>query len=170
RISELFGLKWSDVNLAKGVLRVRQNLQKGTFFEPKSRSSRRDVPMPSFLVDILLKHLAWQREWIEHNEHDLAFTNLHGRHLNYQNFTRRYFEPALEKAGLRRITPHAMRHSYASALLSAGEPIQNVSRLLGHADPSITLRVYAHVLPESASSTAKRLDAIFSPGIQIKHS
>lgn len=167
RISELFGLKWADINLAKGVLHVRQNLQKGTFFEPKSRSSRRDVPMPSFLVDILLKHLAWQREWIEHNEHDLAFTNLYGRHLNYQNFTRRYFEPALGKAGLHRITPHTMRHSYASALLTAGEPIQNVSRLLGHADPSITLRVYAHVLPESASGTAKRLDAIFTPQILI---
>ena len=119
--------------------------------------------MPSFLIDMLLKHLAWQREWVESNKNDLAFTDLRGSHLNYQNFTRRYFKPTLEKAGLRRITPHAMRHSYATALLSAGEPIQNVSRPLGHADPSITLRVYTHVLPESALSTANRALMQFLP-------
>jgi integrase len=55
-----------------------------------------------------------------------------------------------------------MRHSYASALLNAGVPIQEVSKLLGHADPSITLRIYAHVLPESEKGTAKKLDEIFA--------
>jgi integrase len=161
RISELFGLKWCDINFAKGILKVRQSSQNGVFFELKSDTSRRDVPMPTFLIDMLFKHLAWQREWIEENKDNLVFTNLRGRHLNYQNFTRRYFEPALQKAGLRRITPHAMRHSYATTLLTAGEPIQNVSKLLGHADSSITLRVYAHVLPDSALSTARRIDEIF---------
>jgi integrase len=162
RMSELFGLKCCDINFAKGILEVRQSSQNGVFFELKSTSSRRDVPMPTFLVDTLLKHLAWQREWIEENKDDLVFTNLQGGHMSYQNFTRRYFEKALKTAGLRRITPHAMRHSYATTLLTAGEPIQNVSKLLGHADSSITLRVYAHVLPEAALSTARRIDEIFS--------
>lgn len=162
RISELFGLKWSDVNLAKGTIKVRQNSQQGTFYEPKSTKSRRTLPVPATVVEMLLKHLSWQRQWIKNNKDDLVFTNTRGGHMNYQNFTSRYFSPTLETAGLARITPHAMRHSYASALLTAGVPIQEVSKILGHSDPSVTLRIYAHVLPESEKGTAKKLDEIFA--------
>jgi integrase len=111
---------------------------------------------------MLLKHLSRQRQWVPTNNDDLVFTNTRGGHLNYQNVTKRYFLPALEIAGLSRITPHGMRHSYASALLTAGVPIQEVSKLLGHSDPSVTLRIYAHVLPESEKDTAKKLDEIFA--------
>lgn len=162
RISEIFGLKWSDVDFVKMKIRVRQNSQNGKFYEPKSTSSRREIPLPVSLVDTLLKHLSWQRQWIPNNKDDLVFTNLRGGHMNYQNFCKRYFYPALERAGLRRVTPHALRHSYATVLLTANEPIKYVSKLLGHSDSSITLRIYAHVLPDTEKNASQRLEEIFA--------
>jgi integrase len=61
------------------------------------------------------------------------------------------FNRVLDKAGLHRRGPHQMRHSFASLLLQAGAPITFVSQQLGHKDPSITLRVYAHWLPDTVT-------------------
>jgi Phage integrase family len=57
----------------------------------------------------------------------------------------------LDKGELHRRGPHQMRHTFASLLLQAGAPITYVSRQLGHKDSAITLRVYAHRLPESTA-------------------
>jgi integrase len=54
---------------------------------------------------------------------------------------------------------HAPRHFYASVLLDAGESIKSVSEYLGHADPAMTLRVYAHLMPSSQERTRKLLDS-----------
>jgi integrase len=64
----------------------------------------------------------------------------------------------LEKADLRQVRVHDLRHSYATHLLQAGAPITYVSQQLGHADASITLRVYAHYLPDGSQRDVDRLD------------
>ena len=61
---------------------------------------------------------------------------------------RKAFNRILDAADLDRRGPHQMRHTFASLLLQDGAPITYVSRQLGHKDPSITLRVYAHWLPD----------------------
>ena len=63
---------------------------------------------------------------------------------------RKAFNRMLDRAELRRRGPHQMRHTFASLLLAAGEPITYVSRQLGHHDSAITLRVYAHWLPDAS--------------------
>lgn len=63
---------------------------------------------------------------------------------------------------------HAMRHFYASVLLDAGESIKAVAEYLGHSDPGLTLRVYAHLMPSSQERTRKAVSAIF--GSQIVES
>jgi len=57
---------------------------------------------------------------------------------------------------------HALRHFYASVLLEAGENIKAISEYLGHADPAMTLRVYAHLMPSSRERTRKAIDAVLS--------
>jgi integrase len=64
----------------------------------------------------------------------------------------------LDAAGVHRRGPHQMRHTFASLLLQEGAPITYVSHQLGHRDASITLRVYAHWLPEATSE--KLVDAL----------
>jgi integrase len=72
---------------------------------------------------------------------------------------RKAFNVLLDKSGLHRRGSHQMRHTFASLLLQAGEPITYVSRQLGHKDSSITLRVYAHWLPDAgARKGVDRLD------------
>lgn len=69
----------------------------------------------------------------------------------------------LKRAGLRHIRVHDLWHTYATLLLQAGAPITYVSQQLGHADASITLRVYAHYLPDSSQRDVDRLDeAVFA--------
>lgn len=56
-----------------------------------------------------------------------------------------------------------VEHFYASVLLNAGESIKAVSEYLGHADPGLTLRVYAHLMPSSQERTRKAIDRVFLP-------
>ena len=85
-----------------------------------------------------------------------------GTQLDASN-VRKVFNRILDKAELHRRGPHQMRHSFASWLLQRGEPITYVSRQLGHKDASITLRVYAHWLPDtSARRGVDVLDAVAS--------
>lgn len=59
---------------------------------------------------------------------------------------------------------HALRHFYASVLLDTGENVKAVSEYLGHSDPALTLRVYAHLMPASRERTRKAVDRVFLPG------
>ncbi|WP_435884061.1 tyrosine-type recombinase/integrase [Streptomyces mirabilis] len=56
---------------------------------------------------------------------------------------------------------HALRHFYASVLLDTGESIKAVSEYLGHSDPAMTLRVYAHLMPGSSERARRALDGVF---------
>ena len=69
----------------------------------------------------------------------------------------------IRKAGLPRVRFHDLRHSHASQLLAAGVNIKVVAERLGHADPTITLRVYSHLMPGAQAEAAARIDAIFRP-------
>jgi integrase len=60
----------------------------------------------------------------------------------------RTFKPLCAAAGVPTIRLHDLRHTHASHLLSAGVPVNVVSARLGHADPAMTLRVYAHLMPD----------------------
>jgi integrase len=77
-----------------------------------------------------------------------------GRTALEERNVRHVFRRMLEKAELRQIRIHDLRHSYATHLLQAAAPATYVSRQLGHADASITLRVYAHYLPDATHATS----------------
>ncbi len=58
----------------------------------------------------------------------------------------------------------ALRHFYASVLLDAGENVKALAEYLGHSDPGLTLRVYAHLMPSSQERTRKAVAAVFGTG------
>jgi integrase len=86
-----------------------------------------------------------------------VFPNLAGSPISNANLLQRAFYPALRRAGLRKIRFHDLRHTFASLLIANGEDIVRVSRLLGHANPTITLKVYSHMLPKEHYGTTQRL-------------
>jgi site-specific recombinase XerD len=75
----------------------------------------------------------------------------------------------MTKAGLPGIGLHSLRHGHASQLLSQGVPIPTVSKRLGHANPSITLRLYSHALESDELAAAKRWDDAFADVVNAAH-
>lgn len=166
RSGELLGLRWSDVQFddgkGRGRVFIRQTLAwsggKARFYPPKTRAGVRSIPIPHHVV-VALKtwRLACPRSDI-----DLVFPTATGRPAMRANILRLGLQPALRRAGLRHVTMHSLRHSYASALIQHGAPLTEITALLGHASPAITLRVYAHFLQGTESGATERVaDALF---------
>ena len=166
RRGEALALHWSDVDLDAGLLRVRWTLSRTSqglqLDEPKTDKSRRTVPLPRSAVEALRAHRTQQQEeqlasagaW---QEHGLVFTTEIGTPLEPRNVLRR-FEVLAERAGLRGVTPHTLRHSAASLLLAAGTHTKVVQEHLGHSSYAITADIYSHVGPAQQREAADRLD------------
>jgi hypothetical protein len=92
------------------------------------------------------------------SEMDLVFSNENGLSLDPENLIKREFLPALDRAGLRRIRFHDLRHTYASLLISQGENIKFIQSQLGHASAKTTLDRYRHLMPNLENDAARRLD------------
>ena len=95
-------------------------------------------------------------------EHDLVFPNREGNPMDAANLIHRGFEPAVRRAGLRKIRFHDLRHTAASLLLANGVDVVAVSRLLGHSSPIVTLTVYSHAIPRERQGLTDKLSAILS--------
>jgi len=145
RIGEALSLRWEDIDFENGTLLVRHTLWQGRVSEPKTPSSRRTIKLPSMALDVLgnsYKKVGGVKE-------GHIFATSTGNPINYSNFYTRHWKPALRAAGLSKaLTPHKLRHGAASLLLNENVPIPVVSKYLGHANPGITMKVYAHMIEE----------------------
>ena len=170
RQGELLGLTWDCVDLDNAMLTVSKALQRVAsrlqFVEPKSKSSKRVIPLTQLAVSALRAHRIRQLEdrlvsgskWEEQN---LVFPNTEGKPLDAGNMVRE-FHKALRRAELPRIRFHELRHTCASLLLTQGVPMKVVQELLGHSDYYLTANTYSHVVPELKREAADRLDSLFA--------
>jgi integrase len=172
RKGELLGLRWQDLDLDRATLQVRMNVQEadGKFIvaETKTAYSRRSIALTKKAVAALRQHNAKQDEdrvalgdaW--NTKLDLVFPNRLGGIMIPDNLAKRSFKRALGKIGLPLdVRFHDLRHTAATLLLSRGVHPKVVSEMLGHADISITLRVYAHVTPHMQQAAVQVMDALF---------
>jgi integrase len=93
---------------------------------------------------------------------DLVFCDRDGNYYKPDQMSSRIAEIA-KRVGYPGIRLHSIRHTHASQLLSSGDPIPTVSKRLGHANPSITLKLYAHALESDELIAAKRWDDLLRP-------
>ena len=157
RWGELGGLKRTHLNLLKRQLTVVGSLERvggGYRYveETKTTSGRRTIPLPRFLVDVLADHLAAAPE------SEFVFPSPNGDHLDYGNFLKRYWHPAVKRAGVGPLTPHELRHTAAALMIDQGANPVTVQRRLGHKDVTTTLQVYGHRFPEQDDLLTARLD------------
>jgi site-specific recombinase XerD len=122
RISEVINLRPGNINLTKGKLRVQSG--KG--------NKDRDLAIPEYLIDLLD---SWRKK---RPPSDYFFTTLKGKKLSnryLQQMVKRY----AQKAGLtKRISPHTLRHTYATQYYKQTKDIETLRRILGHSDISTT--------------------------------
>lgn len=162
RIGEIIGLQWQDIDFYQRLILIQRNITRGKTTTPKSRSSRRHVRMTSQLIEILKQHKVYMTErtlkqgWKSIPE--WVFTGEDGRPLNYGNFVHRVWNKAMDKSGMRRRTPHDMRHTYATLRLSKGDSLAEVSKEMGHSTTEITYRTYYKWLPKESRSDIDELD------------
>jgi len=166
RVGELLGLRWRDVDLVNGQLRVQQAAQpvKGggvAYAPPKTHRSRRAVSVPTPVSEALQRHRTTQTRarlaagpaW---QDGDLIFAGPLGGPMSRTRL-RFAFQRLLAEAGLPRIRLHDLRHTMATLMLAQGEHPKIVSERLGHATVGITLDTYSHVLPGLQAAAADRL-------------
>lgn len=169
RRGEALALRWSDVDLESGVLRVRGTLARTggvlVVTEPKTANSRRVLRLSPGVVALLradrkvqaAERLKAANVW---HESGYVFTTENGQPVDPRNFLRA-LTSAATRAGLSGVGVHTLRHSAASALLEAGIGLKTVSEMLGHSSVAITGDIYQHVSDGAAQAAADALsDAI----------
>lgn len=151
RLNEATALQWGDVDEEAGRIHVRRSLDPATgkLTTPKTAESFRVVDVPKSLIALLK---AYHEEvpsklWVFPSEGEGPF--------NDRNFNQRHWAPALKRAGAPHMTPHGLRHIFASHLLQQGVEILYVANQLGHTSASFTLKQYGHLLRETSPSRAK---------------
>ncbi len=163
RQGELFALRWRDLDVDKGELMIRRSLQDGANGAPiagatKTRASRRRFALAPIALAALRAHRVRSRDdGLSSGDGDLIFAAENGEPIRRQNFLRRQFYPMLERAGLPKIHFHDLRHTAATIAAAKGTPVVAVAALLGHVDPTITLRTYQHAFEGAAGDASKRL-------------
>ena len=167
RRGELQGLKWEDVDLDAGTLQVRRTLSEpkgGYIFEAPKSGKGRSIRCSQRAIGALRSHRSRQSEerlragslW---QDNGLVFPSGVGTPLLGGNLNRA-FKVMLKRAGLPETTRfHDLRHTCATLLLRQGVNPKFVQELLGHADISLTLNVYSHVLPDMGDAAAGAMDA-----------
>jgi integrase len=166
RQGELLALTWGDVDLISGEIHIRRSYTRNTIDAPKTFTSKRDVHLPSELIDLLGR---WWGECGQPSERTLLFPG-GGRQgfLSADGLTKRVLYPAMQRAGIRREGPtgekrtfHSLRHTFARIALENGRDLAWLSRHLGHSSITVTSGTYGHFDREGHRRQIEALEGVF---------
>jgi integrase len=157
RIGEILALRWKRVDLLRGMIDVAETYSAGEFGSPKTKSSRRVIPISSALRVILENHRATAHG---PRPEDLVFQTPTGTPLDAHNLYNRELAPACDQIGQPRISCHSFRHTHTTLLSETGESLKTAQALLGHSDLETTLAIYTHVVPDSQKRGVERVAGV----------
>ncbi len=149
RLGEICAMKWGDISYADKSLRVRRTVQRIraadagpdepktrlVFDSPKSAHSNRVVPVPGFLLEMAESFRCADETYILTGEED--------RCLDPRTYQNRFYV-MLRRAGVRKVSFHTLRHTFATNCVDMGCDPKTLCEILGHSDVSITLNIYVH--------------------------
>lgn len=174
RRGEVMGLRWEDLDLDAGVLRVaraaKRTQEAGTFYAaPKTRKSRRTMTLPSTLVEELVREKGRQAQkklalGPAYQDHGLVCCQDDGR-PRPPGWLTDTFRPLARRAGFPDVTFHSLRHTQASQLGLAGVPPHALRDRMGHSSITITLDLYSHVFPSMERETGAKAEEVLRAAV-----
>ena len=140
RVSELIGLNLEDINLDVGIIRCVSN------------KNERIIPLYDSAIKTVELYIKRVRAYIVFEDDESAlFVNMNGQRLTRQGFWK-IIKQYTKQAGIKKdITPHTLRHSFATHLLENGAQLKDIQQMLGHSDISST-QVYAQIMKNKFST------------------
>lgn len=173
RLGEILAVRERHVDLDRAVIEVREALEETKahgirFKAAKTKAGRRHVTLPDMAVDALRAHRTQLLEIRmklgvgKLTDDALFFANLEGKPLRPSAVSSDWGRLA-EHIGMPEVTFHALRHTHASQLIAQGVDIVTISKRLGHAKPSVTLAVYAHMFTSDDRKAATAINAALNP-------
>jgi integrase len=166
RIGEILALKWKRVDMLRGTIEVAETFSDGEFGSPKTRSSRRVIPMSDSLRATLEAHRLRSKQ---KKSEDLVFATPKATPLSSKNLYNRELAPACDRTKQPRVSWHSFRHTHATLLAEVGESMKTAQALLGHSDLETTLNIYAHALPASQRRAVNRVsEVLFSNVLKLE--
>ncbi len=160
RLGEAIALQPGDLDFHGRFIQIRRNFTNGRLTTPKNGKSRR-VDMSTRLADMLKQHLVSQElEALgkDRSKPEWLFCNDTGNMVDPDNVRKRVFYKLLERAGLRRVRIHDLRHTFATRLLMNSESPAYVKEQMGHSSIQVTVDLYCHWIPGSNRQAVDRLD------------
>lgn len=162
RLGELIALTWSDIDFKLGTLKVTKTAYRAQneygiwnlcIDTPKTESSERVIPLPKYITDMLSqdRNVAKTPYIVENKKAERMSIR------SYQYL----FERLTEKASVRKLNFHALRHTFATRALECGMDIKTLSELMGHKNASITLNRYAHSMMDTKIAAMNKLEKLF---------
>ncbi|MGJ9414222.1 tyrosine-type recombinase/integrase [Aeromicrobium sp. CF4.19] len=173
RWGEIAGLRRSRVDVLRSRLTIDQTAVQVdgegiSFGEPKTKGSRRTIPVARSVMAEIEAHLM---ERVGPEPDALLVTGPDGGPMHRGTFWRIAWKPALKTCGLQGLREHDLRHTYVSLLIASGANVKQVSQWAGHSSVTVTLDVYAHLMHDDGDDIADRMDALLgarSEGAQVR--
>ena len=162
RIGEILALRWGSVELLRSTLLVAETYYKGHFGSPKTRASRREVPLAPAVVREL-KGL-YSRS-TDHSPGALVFATAQGAPLSADNLRKKSLRTACKRAGLPRIDWHTLRHTHGTLLHSQRTPLKVAQAQPGHSHIATTLEVYTHASVSAQRDAVNLLESQLFPSV-----
>lgn len=162
RIGEILALRWKRVDSMRNTIGVAETFSDGVFGSPKTRSSRRVIPMSTALAEVLESH---KRLSMRTGPEELVFCTTKGTPLSSKNLYNRALAPACDRMQLPRVSWHSFRHVNATLLGEVGESLKTAQAILGHSDLETTLNTYMHVIPDSQRRAVERVAGVLFPDV-----
>ena len=163
RVGELLALRWGNVDMLRRQVTVIETLTdlagQLSFGPPKTRAALRTVTVPSFVAEELSRTVDSPPD-----ARHLVFTSPDGHPVRPTLFRRRFWNPAVEEAGLNPLRIHDLRHTAVALWIAAGANPKQIAARAGHTSVSVVLDRYGHLLPQHDGELMRRLEDLHSPG------
>ena len=156
RRGEVLALQWDDLDFVTGALRIQRQVYRShgelVISEPKTKAALRTIVLPPSLVAVL-------KEYQQGVVSRWMFPSPAKEDSPLDPATcRKRLQTILEHAGCKKVSFHALRHTFVSTALESGMDVKTLSTLVGHVSAKTTLNIYSHITDEMRQAAAAKID------------